>query len=90
MPLFYLHICNGNGFTEDEEGADYADLAAAREAAIMGLRDIMAGELRSGQLNTASFIEIEDESHELAVTVPFADAVNVSNVAASRPSEAGS
>ena len=32
MPLFYLHLCNGQGFVEDEEGADYATIAAARAA----------------------------------------------------------
>jgi hypothetical protein len=36
MPRFYLHICNGNGFTEDEEGVELADEAAVRKAAIAG------------------------------------------------------
>lgn len=75
MPRFYLHVCNGDGFVEDEEGLDLPSLAAARFKAIQGLRDILAGEIRSGVLRRASFIEIEDERHELVMTVPFLEAV---------------
>ncbi len=78
MPRFHLHICNGDGFTEDEEGTELEDLNAARSAAVEGLRGIMADELKSGHLNMASFIEIEDENGRLLMTVPFADAVNIS------------
>jgi hypothetical protein len=76
MPLFYLHVCNGNGFVEDEEGTEFPDLAAARLAAIDGLRDILAAEVRAGVLRRASFIEIEDEAHRLVLTVPFSEAVS--------------
>jgi len=77
MSRFYLHVCNGNGFTEDEEGSDYPDIQAARAAAVAGLRDIMASELKRGELNLASFVEIEDEHHKLVLTVNFTDAVGV-------------
>ena len=85
MPLYYFHLCNGSGFVEDEVGTEVADLAAAREHAIAGLRDIMAGEMRVGQLNVASFVEIEDEHHKLVMTVPFVEAVNVSTQHGKRP-----
>lgn len=85
MPIYYLHICNGTGFVEDEEGSDCADLEAARQAAAEGLRDILAGELRDGALNTASFIEIEDENHKLVATVSFQDVVRVTSEVAGRP-----
>ena len=75
MPRFYLHVCNGNGFTEDEEGAEIADLAAARLIAVDGLRDILAGEIRAGVLRRASFIEIENEDRQLVSTVSFEDAI---------------
>ena len=76
MPRFYLHVCNGDGFTEDEEGLELPDLHA-RVAAIHGLRDIMASELKDGLLKTASFVEIENEDNELLLTVPFHEAVAV-------------
>ena len=85
MPLFFLHVCNGDGFTEDDVGHDLPDLAAARQEAIQGLRSIMADEMKNGILNMASFIEIEDEHHELLTTVPFGDAVDVATRIGKRP-----
>jgi len=85
MPRFYLHVCNGSGFVEDEEGVELADVAAARAEAIKGLRDLMAGDLRSGTLNMASFVEIEDERHQLVTTVTFLEAVQVETRHGKRP-----
>ena len=85
MPKYYLHICNGAGFTEDEEGQDFADASAARAAAIHGFRGLLAGELAEGQLNVASFIEIEDENRELVGTVSFEEAVNITKDGCERP-----
>lgn len=75
MPRFYLHVCNGNGFVEDEEGQELADAAAARQQAIVSAREIMAHDLRGGELNLASFIEVEDEEGKLLFTLPFGDVV---------------
>ena len=75
MPIFYLHVCDGGGFVEDLEGQDHPTLEAARTTAVERLRDILSREHRSGGLNLASFIEIEDESHTLVATVSFEDAV---------------
>lgn len=77
MPRYYLNICNGSGFVEDEEGFELPGLDAAREKAIDGLRDIMAGEMRRGEINMGSYIEIEDENHRVVMTVPFLEAVRV-------------
>lgn len=77
MPKYHLHICNGSGFTEDVEGHEYADTDEAVEAAKRGIRDLMAGELQRGEINIASFIEIEDERRQLVRTVAFTEAVAV-------------
>ena len=77
MPRYYLHICNGSGFTEDEYGHDYADVNDAHAAAVRGIRDIMSEELRKGAINIASFIDIEDEQRQLVKTVSFTEAVAI-------------
>jgi hypothetical protein len=77
MPRFYFHICNGNGFTEDEEGREFPDLEAARSEAVRAARDIMASEVRSGMLDLSSFIEIEDADHQLTHTLGFEEAVDL-------------
>ena len=77
MPRYYLHICNGSGFVEDEEGQELADDEAARAQAIASARDIMAAEMRTGELDLSSFIEIEDERRSLLFTITFAEAVKI-------------
>lgn len=85
MPRFYFHVCDAAGFCEDEEGDEHSDLAAARANAVVGLRDILAGAIRSGKFNSASFIEIENEQHELVMLVSVEDAVRLTNVATRSP-----
>ncbi len=79
MPRFYMHVCNGNGFVEDEEGVELADGDAARAKAIEAARDIMASDLRRGELDLSSFIEVEDEAHGLVFTLHFSDAVKLTS-----------
>lgn len=85
MPRFYFNLCNGAEFIEDEEGVELADRVAARAKAVESLRGVMAGDLVMGDLNTASFIEIEDEQHILIETVFFADVVNLRRDPDARP-----
>lgn len=75
MPRFYMHICNGNGFVEDEEGVELADADAARERALEAARSVMADDLRKGELDLSSFIEVEDEGKRLLFTLSFNEAV---------------
>ena len=77
MPRFYFHICDGHGFTEDEEGVELPDEAATRKQAVAAARDIMANDLREGELDLTSFIEVEDEAHRLLFTLTFAEVVTV-------------
>jgi hypothetical protein len=77
MPIFYLNVTDVIGFTEDEEGHQLANEAAARTAAVAGLRDIAAAEIARGELNTGSFIEIINERREVVETVGFEDAVQI-------------
>jgi hypothetical protein len=80
-----MHVCNGMGFAEDPEGTELPDHEAAREKAIEGLRDLMAGEMKAGQLNQASFVEIADEAGDLISIVSFEDAVTVTNETEQKP-----
>jgi hypothetical protein len=77
MPRFYFHVCNSTGFVQDEEGQKLADVAAARKVALVSARDIMAADVRAGELDLASFIEVEDESREWLFTMMFLDAVDL-------------
>lgn len=89
LPKFFLHICNGMGFVEDPQGQELPDLDSARQTAIVGLRGLMAGEMKAGQLNQASFIEVANQSGELLSIISFEDAVKVTNEASCSPSDKG-
>ena len=87
MPKYYLHSCNGTGFTEDHDGIELADREAAMRHAVGAARDIMADDVRSGLLDLTSFIEVEDEQHQLIFTLTFMEAVTIaSQYADHRPS----
>jgi hypothetical protein len=77
VPRFYFDLCNGNGFTEDEEGQDLPDVGAARAQAISGARDIMAGEVKQGMLDLSSFIEVKGERRERIFTLGFDEALEL-------------
>jgi hypothetical protein len=77
MPRFFLHVCNGEGLTPDEHGAEFVDAEAARTEAIRSARSIMAEELQDGQLELGSFIDVEDENRNAVFRVRFADAVEI-------------
>ena len=79
MPTYYLHMCDGTGFIEDQEGTELPDEAAAREHAVASARDVMAGDMRRGELDLSSFIEVEDAAHKLLFTLSFRDAVAIKN-----------
>ena len=77
MPRFYFHVCNGNGLTEDYEGQQLASVEAARSQALKEARALMAEEMREGELNLASFIEVQDEQGEYLFTLQFEEAFKV-------------
>lgn len=77
MPRFYFHVGDGDSFAEDEEGQELPDVETARHVAITGARGIMAEQLRCGELDLASFIEVEDHTRKLLFTLSFADVVRI-------------
>ena len=75
MPLYFFHICDGDGMTEDEEGRELAGVDAARAEAIRGARSLMAGDVQNGLLNLGSFIDVEDAEGKPLFTLHFSEAV---------------
>ena len=77
MARFFLHINNGNGYSEDPEGQDLADLEAARRQAIDGVRSLLSEEARQGQLDLSGSIEIADDTGNVLLVVAFSEAVDL-------------
>ena len=77
MPRFFFNIRNGDGLTEDEEGRELADDAAAREEAVRGIRSFLAEEAKQGRIDLRGRIEVADEAGARVCDVEFEDAVEV-------------
>jgi len=76
VPCFHLNIRDGYDVV-DEEGHDYASLDEARRAAVASARDLMAADIRGGQLSLDERIEITDSAGAVLDTVCFRDVVRV-------------
>lgn len=77
MPRFFFHIVDGAGVAADEDGLDLRDLAAARDVALEGARDILAAEVKSGKIDLSWRIDVVDQGGAVVLTLPFSDAVLV-------------
>lgn len=51
MRRYFFDLINGTGLTCDEEGAELADEAAARDYAVRQLRSVVAHEVLNGELD---------------------------------------
>jgi hypothetical protein len=77
MQRYFFNVYNGTGLTEDLEGLELSDLAAAREQALTGIRSILGEELGSGLVDLTGRLEICDGSGSLLLSIPFSDAIEV-------------
>ncbi len=71
MPRFFLHVRDGDQFTEDPEGSDLPDLKAARAEAALAACEIAAERLEAGKPPRAGEFEIRDAVGRLLATVPM-------------------
>lgn len=77
MTRYFLNLHNRIGFVPDEEGRDFADLAAATADAVDGIRSLLAEEVRKGELDLGGRLEIADVSGQIVCVVQFAEAVRI-------------
>lgn len=77
MPRFFLDIFNSEICATDDDGQELPDLAAAREAAITGIRSILGGELARGKLDLRGEIRIRDDAGNALLSVPYSEAVAI-------------
>lgn len=80
MPRFLLHVAD-TVEAPDEEGAEYSDLWAAREAAIEGARDLVCEQIRQGYLNLDGYIQIASDRGEPLIRVSFREAFEITGAA---------
>ena len=72
MPLYYLHIRNGDKLEVDPDGTELPDLEAALTEALKVARELVH---EVADLGRDAVIEVADGSGETILTVPFSDAL---------------
>jgi len=77
MPIYYLHLRNGDQVIPDLEGVDLPDLATAKDEALHSARELMSFEVIRGELNLDQSIEIQESGGECVCRIGFADALSL-------------
>jgi len=76
MPRYFLHLRDFRGdLIMDEEGADFADLRAARDYAVVGMRELLADAIKSGAETPIEVIVVAEEDGGQLAAVPVAAAL---------------
>lgn len=73
MPRFFFHVHN-HIQTEDEEGTELPDAAAARDFAVNVARDLVCDSVHEGRLNLDHYLHVTDEDGQDVLTVTFREA----------------
>lgn len=84
MPRYFFHLRN-DAHTQDEEGKELPDLAAAREHALEAARDVVCGDIRRGYLNLDHYVEVTDESGDTVLKLTFREAFTIAPETRDRP-----
>ena len=77
MPWFSLHIRCNDVLIEDDEGAEFPHLAAARIESVRSIRSLVSGDVRDGKLQLDLSIEIRDGDGSQLESVSFDDAITI-------------
>ena len=77
MPRYHLNLINVIDVM-DEDGAEYADLAAAKAAAIGSAREMMAAHVRNGRpIDLAHRIEVASSDGMVLATIKFRELITI-------------
>jgi hypothetical protein len=80
MARYFLHLHECGTVSPDLEGQECATLDEAVDAALLGARDVMTWELRSGKLCLGCHISVADASGREVARVDFRDAVSITGL----------
>src|SRR5262249_29083814 len=78
MPLFFLHVRDGDRLIRDSEGSVLDDLEAARSEAIESARELMVtGIVDEGRIGIERSIVVCDASGTTLLMLPFCEAITL-------------
>jgi hypothetical protein len=77
MHRFYFHLHECGSVVRDEEGRELPSFEEAFKEAVLAARELMAEDIRRGDLSLSSHIEITDSYGIGLASVPFREAVSL-------------
>jgi hypothetical protein len=72
MTRFYFHLRSGDVLTLDDEGAEFADYAAALREMTLAARELLANAIRTGKPHRVDAFVIADGSGRELGSMPLA------------------
>jgi hypothetical protein len=79
MARFHFHLWDGNALISDLEGVELADVQEVMPRSIVIARELLAEEIRQGQLPLCMRLDIEDAEKRLVHQLHFKDVVEILN-----------
>jgi hypothetical protein len=77
---YFFNLHKYGQITLGENGVDHTDIGSVRLSAIQAAKDIMAAEVRGGQLCLSCHIEVFNAEGHQVLKLPFKDAIGVSEL----------
>ena len=77
MPRYFLHLRNGSDELIDAEGAELPDVDALKTWVMCTVRDLLAGDIKTGLVDLRCRIDAEDGNGLIVYTLPFKYAFSV-------------
>ena len=77
MARYFFHLRDGRDETLDQEGSEFSDMDAVRQAVLVGVRDLIAGDVLQGVIDFRFRVEAENEAGEIVYSLPFKQAVRI-------------
>jgi hypothetical protein len=77
MARYHFHVHECGTVIDDEEGLERPNLESVRHEALISAREIMSNEVKNGKLCLSCHIEVQDETGQVVLTLPFKEAVQV-------------
>jgi hypothetical protein len=77
MARYYMQLRDGTEQLLDPEGLEYANLDDLRKAVLIAARDLMIGDLHSGEIDMRFRIDAEDREGMIVYTLGFKEAVRM-------------
>jgi hypothetical protein len=71
---YFIHVCNGAGFVEDEEGQELPSREAAIQSALDSVRSIVSEDARQGLIDLTGRVLIADAEGVQVAEIGYSEA----------------